>query len=93
MTGEIWRTIHGDSGIQRCLAFTPDGRDVAAAGDGKAIRIWDVLTGRELLSLEGHKAPINALAFSPDGSVLASCSHDGALMLWRAGRTEPKPAR
>jgi WD40 repeat protein len=57
---------------------------VVAAGKGTVIRVWDVATGQELISLEGHKAQINALAFSPDGSTLASCSHDGAVRLWHA---------
>ena len=66
------------------MAFTPDGRNVVAAGKGKVVRIWDIATGQELLSLEGHRAQINALAFSPDGSILASCDHQGKVQLWRA---------
>ena len=91
--GDLVRTIRGEADQLRCLAFTPDGRNVAAAGKGKVIRIWDIATGQELLSLEGHKAQINALAFSPDGSMLASCSHDGAVRLWRAGPIRPGPGR
>jgi eukaryotic-like serine/threonine-protein kinase len=56
---------------------------VVAAGEGTVIHIWDVASGQELLSLEGHHAQINALAFSADGSFLASCSHDGAVEIWR----------
>ena len=65
VTGELVRTIRGESEQLRCLAFTPDGRNIVAAGKGKVVRIWDVATGQELLSLEGHQAQINALAFSP----------------------------
>ena len=70
----------------RCLAFTPDGEAIAAAGKGQVIHLylWDIATGQEILGLKGHKAAINALAFSPDGSVLASCSHAGAVRLWHA---------
>ena len=63
-------------------------RELAAAGRGKVVRIWDILTGQELLVLAGHKAQINALAFSPDGSTLTSCAHDGAVKLWRASPVE-----
>src|SRR5208337_3397498 len=49
----------------RCLAFTPDGEAIAAAGKGQVIHLWDISTGQEILGLEGHKAVINALAFSP----------------------------
>ena len=88
--GRRVRTIPAEAEQLRCVAFTPDGRNVAAAGKGKVIRIWDVATGQELLALEGHKAQINALAFAPDGTSLASCSHDGAVRLWR--RADPAGA-
>ena len=67
-----------------CLAYSPDGRSLAAAGKTKTIRVWDPLTGQELLSLDGHRTQVNSLAFSPDGSTLASCSHDGEVKLWRS---------
>jgi len=73
-----------DSDEQHCLALSPDGNTVAAAGKSGRIHLWDPLTGQELLSLEGHKAQVNGLAFSPDGMTLASCSHDGEVKLWRS---------
>ncbi len=87
-TGEVIRAIPGAADQLGCLAFTPEGRSIAAAGKGKVIRIWDVATGQELLALEGHQAQVNALAFAPDGSALASCSHDGAVKLWYAGAVD-----
>jgi WD40 repeat protein len=67
-----------------CVAFTPDGRNVVAAGRGQVVRVWDIATGQELLSLEGHQAQINAVAFSPNGAILTSCDHQGKVKLWRA---------
>ena len=69
-----------------CMAYSPDGRSLAVAGKTRTIRLWDPVTGQELLTLDGHKGQVNRLAFSPDGTVLASCSHDGAVRLWRAPR-------
>ena len=54
-SGTLIRTIRTDSIQLRCLAFTPDSHNVVAAGKGKVIRVWDIATGQELLSLEGHK--------------------------------------
>ena len=49
------------------LAFSPDGRTLAAAcGDAK-VRLWDPITGQVMLVLEGHSQRVNAVAFSPDG--------------------------
>jgi WD40 repeat protein len=59
---------------------------VAASGDGKSVRVYDVHTG-ELLATLKSPATLSSLAFSPDGKLLASGSHDSCLRLWnwRAG--------
>jgi eukaryotic-like serine/threonine-protein kinase len=62
------------------LAFSPDGRRVAAAlyvGDPKKfpldgeVKVWDVATGKELFGVRAPADLIPYLAFSPDGSRLA----------------------
>jgi WD40 repeat protein len=79
-----------------CLAFTPDGKVLAAGSwkDGK-VRFWDVTTGKALEPTFTHPAwgdiqEAIKLAFSPDGALLASTrrSHEGQLRLWdwKAGR-------
>jgi WD40 repeat protein len=36
-----------------CLAFSPDGRRLVSA-DEHALRLWDVATGKELPTADGH---------------------------------------
>lgn len=69
----------------RGLAFTPDGRVLAAAGgntDDFAIHLWDVVSGQSLGELDGHTGIIWSLAFSPDGTMLASVSSDHTAKVW-----------
>ena len=40
-------------------------------------KVWDVMTGKELLTLSGHEGRISGLAFSPDGKRLATAGDDG----------------
>ena len=51
------------------VAFSPDGTTMASAGRTQA-KLWDVATGRLLLSLI-YRNTMTALAFSPDGTRLA----------------------
>jgi WD40 repeat protein len=50
-------------------------------GEDNTVRIWQVLTGRELHVLRGHELPVGAVAFSQDGRFLTSVSGD-AVKMW-----------
>jgi len=55
------------------VAFSPDGKKVAASG--KVAHVWDVESGKELQRLEGHLGSVRAVAFSPDGKRLVVASN------------------
>lgn len=58
------------------VAFSPDGKKLAAAGADRTIRVFEVETGKLLVTIEDHADWILDLAFSPDGVKLASASRD-----------------
>jgi WD40 repeat protein/serine/threonine protein kinase len=66
------------------VAFSPDGRRLATGGMKNTVVIWDVETGRELQTLEGHNGEVYTVAFSPDedGRWLASAGEDSAVKIW-----------
>ena len=58
------------------IAFSPDSKLVAAAGADRAIRVWEVDSGKLVTTIEDHADWILDIAFSPDGHRLASASRD-----------------
>src|SRR5262249_43969814 len=62
------------------LAFSPDGRTVAASVDHQ-VRLWDVPSDRQVLTLD-HGACVKALAFSPTDGLVVTAGDDGTARLW-----------
>jgi WD40 repeat protein len=64
-----------------CVAFAPDGKQVAVGGRGATIadsnsgviRLLEADTGKELRQFRGHKTVLAAITFSADGKTLVSC--------------------
>ena len=72
------------SGGYGSLAYSPDGRFLAAAiGPGRPqIRIWNVASGNVITNLVGHTAGVFACAFADGGKLLASAGGDQTIKLW-----------
>ncbi|MEC4818963.1 MAG: hypothetical protein SAK29_37665 [Scytonema sp. PMC 1069.18] len=46
------------------------------------MKLWDVNSGREIKTLNGHTSFVTSLSFSRDGKTLASASNDSTIILW-----------
>jgi WD40 repeat protein/tRNA A-37 threonylcarbamoyl transferase component Bud32 len=66
----------------RSVAFSPRGDRIATASDDATARIWDAVTGQQILLLTGHVAPVTSVAFSPDGRHLVTGSLDQSARVW-----------
>jgi WD40 repeat protein len=67
-----------DAGSGATLAYSLDGRRIAAGGDG-TVRVWDAETRWELLTLRGHTSLVLGVEYSPDGRRIAPGGFDKAV--------------
>jgi WD40 repeat protein/tRNA A-37 threonylcarbamoyl transferase component Bud32 len=85
---EVWRS-EADTSIPHTIAWSPDGTELASAGNGLRIHIWrpptdesDPPSAAPIASLEGHTGGIATLAWSEDGATLWSGSSDRTVRRW-----------
>jgi WD40 repeat protein len=74
------KPLGSDVGV---VAFSPNGKLLAAGNGDGSIQLWNPATGGQLgIPITGHAARVESLAFSPNGTTLASGSDDGTARLW-----------
>ena len=48
------------------------------------MRVWDAVTGQEVLKLEGHSNGVTSVCMTADGSRIVSGDADGMMRVWDA---------
>ena len=71
------------AGLQEvnCVAFSPNGQQFACGMLSCAVKVFEIGTGREVVTFTGHAAAVTGIAFVGSGR-LCSCSKDLSLSLW-----------
>ncbi|GJF00346.1 WD40 repeat domain-containing protein [Phanerochaete sordida] len=63
-----------------CMAFSPEGDQIATGSTDSSACVWDAASGKALLELKEHTALVEEVAFSPDGGEVATASNDGTVV-------------
>ncbi|MCU0425508.1 MAG: caspase family protein [Candidatus Kapabacteria bacterium] len=91
--GKKIRTFIGNSPRVLCFAFSPDGTKLTTGGADRALRTYDVATGRDVSDLNGYRKVIKAVTFDKSGNRLATAHSDkdgNNIRLWDLEKgTEP----
>lgn len=75
----VLRGLHTDTVLE--VAWSPDGRSLAACSYDRLVSVWDLATGTGL-PLKDHTDAVYSVAWSPDGRRLASASGDRIVKVW-----------
>ena len=60
---------------------------MSGSGDN-TLKLWDVGTGEEVRTFEGHSKEVNSVIFSADGRYILSSGGDGTVKLWDASTSK-----
>jgi serine/threonine protein kinase len=64
------------------VAFAPDAQRVLTASLDGSLRLWDVVSGRELRRFTRHAGAVTGVAFSPNGRYAVSAGADRTVRIW-----------
>lgn len=76
--------MNGHTSFVACVTFSSDGKRLASSSFDQIVKVWDVTSGQETLTLRGQTGSGQCVAFSADGQRLASASHEAAVKIWDA---------
>jgi len=76
-------------GVVYCLAFSPDGKLLAAGCGDNAAYVYDVEQNKLAATLEDHSLAVLCVAFNNEGTFLATGSADKTIQVWEVEGWKP----
>ena len=82
-SGDV-RMFPGHEGTVGQVALSRDGTKLLSAGTDREPRVWDLATGRLMLTLPRHPSWVQGCDFSPAGDTIATGCRDGVARVFNA---------
>lgn len=77
----VSRELSGHNGYLSCCRFLDDNQIVTSSGD-MTCALWDIETGQQTTSFNGHTGDVMSLSVSPDMRSFVSGACDASAKLW-----------
>ncbi|HEY1380641.1 MAG TPA: hypothetical protein VGF55_27820 [Gemmataceae bacterium] len=68
--------------LVEALTFTPDGHWLVSGSQDRAVKVWEVATGRLVARFDGSDSPIEQVAVASDGRTAFAAGSDGFVAQW-----------
>jgi WD40 repeat protein len=91
-TGQLLFTSLTPGAVEAwCVAFSPDGKTLAAGMGSGEVHLFDVASGGQVATLAGHGGTVRWLGFHPDGRSLAVAGRltDHTVFVWDLATRKP----
>lgn len=79
---KLLAVLRGHTNNVMSLALSADHRNLVSGSFDKTVRVWDVATGQERLTLRGHERLIDVATITPDGKFAMSADQGGFIKVW-----------
>jgi WD40 repeat protein len=66
------------------IDYSPDGKRLITGGQTNEVLVWEVASGKKLMTLKGHTDNVVAVKYSANARFIASGGVDNKLILWDA---------
>ena len=100
-TAKVWDTTTMPGGSQAApllvlrghmrkltgLAWEPTGSRLATSSEDRSVKLWDINSGQEAVTLPTDGDFLTRVAWSPDGRRVVAADRAGAVFIWDASPT------
>ena len=88
--GDSKFTLRGHSKSVNCLCFIENGGKIISGSDDFTVKVWDLVSGTEILNFSGHNSEIICLYFYENDSILVAGLKNGSAIVWSTRNSSEK---